>query len=210
MMPVIDEQTKTHHPDPQIGLCLSDSTEGGNVPSFTIEDVRFEQNTKQMYDKVLESTPWFVRQKAQSNLDQAIAAEMMMYHSVLRERDIYQIVERTSPRMFLRKSLNILYELKSPESGNEDDSTDTTNDREVASREDRDEVNLNGMEEREGGEKNHIDRSTTSVNDEKDTSFTGRGILWATLLLFGAGALSFGSFNFPTRVLSFAMGYLDP
>eukprot|EP00571_Detonula_confervacea_P004277 CAMPEP_0172319462 /NCGR_PEP_ID=MMETSP1058-20130122/37713_1 /TAXON_ID=83371 /ORGANISM="Detonula confervacea, Strain CCMP 353" /LENGTH=96 /DNA_ID=CAMNT_0013034507 /DNA_START=76 /DNA_END=366 /DNA_ORIENTATION=+ len=69
----------------------------------------FGQNTKVMYEKILDKTPWFVRSSAQAKLDKAIAD---LCEGIITENCMYKVVKQTTPSLFLQKSLDIIDEHK--------------------------------------------------------------------------------------------------
>ena len=73
--------------------------------------IHFSQNTKLMYEKMLSKTPWFVRENARKTMDAAIA-EICGGDMIVRENDMYEIVKRTTPKLFIQKSFDIIEEYK--------------------------------------------------------------------------------------------------
>mmetsp|Transcript_17756 Transcript_17756/g.32067 ORF Transcript_17756/g.32067 Transcript_17756/m.32067 type:complete len:84 (-) Transcript_17756:258-509(-) len=76
------------------------------------KDVRFEMNSKLMYETLLDKPPRIFRKSVQTNLDNAIAD---MCGEVVTENDMYEVAKRTTPRPFLQYSLDALDELKTAE-----------------------------------------------------------------------------------------------
>ena len=72
------------------------------------EIIRFGQNTKVIYDKILDNTPRMFREKARANMDNAIAE--VCNDMMVTEEDMYEVAKRTTPRMFLHKSVSIIDE----------------------------------------------------------------------------------------------------
>ena len=77
--------------------------------AFQENNVRFEKNSKQMYDKYLENTPQIFRKKAKKNVDSAIAR---VCSEVVTEDDMYEVVRQTAPKLFQQTGFNILDELR--------------------------------------------------------------------------------------------------
>ena len=82
------------------------------VPLPTISDrkVRFLQNSNKMYDGILSGVPSFVRMKIQRNMDNAIN-DMGIF--VVAEADMYEIIKRITPKLFISSGLAKLDALKS-------------------------------------------------------------------------------------------------
>lgn len=74
--------------------------------------VRFEQNSKLMYDVILERTPAFIRKVTKNNLDTAIADLGLQ---VVTERSMYDVVKKATPKPFLKHGLLVLDEHRSEE-----------------------------------------------------------------------------------------------
>lgn len=66
----------------------------------------FEKNSKQMYDKVLEGTPWLFRGSAQKKIDKVIAE--ICTSGVVTEQNMYDVVHKATPKKFVQKSIDIL------------------------------------------------------------------------------------------------------
>jgi hypothetical protein len=75
------------------------------LPTLSQSDLRFEQNSKQMYDKVLEESPWFIRGVVQKKVDKAIRE---VCEKGVTEQDMYEVVKQTTPKKFLKRSFEIL------------------------------------------------------------------------------------------------------
>ena len=73
--------------------------------------VHFHQNARKMYDDVIEATPFFVRKTTKTHLDKNIRELDMQ---VITESDMYDIVNKITPKPFLKHSLDILDGHKSP------------------------------------------------------------------------------------------------
>jgi len=73
------------------------------------KEVRFEQNSKLMYDKILEGHPVFVRKVVKNNLDKAISE---MCGEVMTENDMYEVINVASPKPLLKFNRIILDEHK--------------------------------------------------------------------------------------------------
>jgi len=71
----------------------------------TSEDVLFEQNSKLMYDNVLEATPGFIRKVVQKNMNNAIAD---LCEEAVTENDMYEVVKQITPKHFLQNSIDVL------------------------------------------------------------------------------------------------------
>ena len=74
--------------------------------------VRFEQNSKLMYDVILERTPAFIRKVTKNNLDTAIADLGLQ---VVTESSMYDVVKKATPKPFLKHGLLVLDEHRSEE-----------------------------------------------------------------------------------------------
>ena len=75
------------------------------------ESQQWSGNTKIMFDTMLSRTPWFVREKARTAMNAAIAE--ICQHGIVTEQDMYEIVKRTTPSIFQSKSFAIIEEYKS-------------------------------------------------------------------------------------------------
>jgi hypothetical protein len=84
---------------------MVDASNGGGGGIQTIE---FAQNTKVMYEKMLSKTPWFVRDNARKTMDAAI---LDVCNGVVTEQDMFEIVKRTTPKLF-KKSFDIIEQYK--------------------------------------------------------------------------------------------------
>ena len=71
--------------------------------------VHFHQNAKKMYDDVIDASPFFVRKTTKTHLDKGL-----MDMQVITESDMYDIVNKITPKPFLKHSLDILDSHKSP------------------------------------------------------------------------------------------------
>ena len=69
------------------------------------KELHFQQNSKLMYDKVLEGHPSFVRHIVERNLNKALAEKCTRMVS---ESDLYQVIKQESPRALLEYNLMIL------------------------------------------------------------------------------------------------------
>lgn len=74
------------------------------------KEVCFEQNSKKMYDEILEDHPAFVRGLVKKNLDKAI---LEVCGEVMTETGMYEVINSASPKPLLKFNLSILDELKS-------------------------------------------------------------------------------------------------
>ena len=80
-----------------------------SVTIAKIGEVCFEQNSKQMYDKILEGSPNFIRSVVQKNMNNAIADVCL---ELVTETAMYEVVKRASPRPFVKFGINVLDEHK--------------------------------------------------------------------------------------------------
>jgi len=71
----------------------------------TSEGVCFEQNSKLMYDNMLEETPWFIRKMVQKNMNNAIAD---LCEEIVTENDMYEVVKQITPKANLQNSIDAL------------------------------------------------------------------------------------------------------
>jgi len=67
--------------------------------------LHFHQNAKKMYEDVIDGTPFFVRKTTKTHLDKGIRELDMQ---VITESDMYDIVNKITPKPFLKHSLDIL------------------------------------------------------------------------------------------------------
>mmetsp|Transcript_14682 Transcript_14682/g.28029 ORF Transcript_14682/g.28029 Transcript_14682/m.28029 type:complete len:355 (-) Transcript_14682:56-1120(-) len=123
---------ETERQPPKMPSWLSPSSSGSAavIIAGTIagRDIRFERNSKLMYDAILDghSAFAFVRRAVKRNLDDAIADRMTMRNvdddndgdgdcttAVVTEGDMYDVIEAASPRMLLKFNMAILDEHKS-------------------------------------------------------------------------------------------------
>eukprot|EP00578_Thalassiosira_sp_NH16_P023636 CAMPEP_0181082342 /NCGR_PEP_ID=MMETSP1071-20121207/3572_1 /TAXON_ID=35127 /ORGANISM="Thalassiosira sp., Strain NH16" /LENGTH=80 /DNA_ID=CAMNT_0023163925 /DNA_START=101 /DNA_END=343 /DNA_ORIENTATION=- len=74
------------------------------------KEVRFTGNTKIMYDKIIGNVPWFGRKSAQAKLDRAI--DEVCVDGVVTDADMVVLAKKTTPRIFLQTSLDIIEEHK--------------------------------------------------------------------------------------------------
>ena len=91
---------------PSFSSTMVDASNGGGGGIQTIE---FAQNTKVMYEKMLSKTPWFVRDNARKTMDAAI---LDVCNGVVTEQDMFEIVKRTTPKLFIQKSFDIIEQYK--------------------------------------------------------------------------------------------------
>ena len=73
------------------------------------KEVRYEKNSKLMYDKILEGHPGFIRRMVKNNLDKAISE---MCGEVMTENDMYDVINVASPKPLLKFNMIILDEHK--------------------------------------------------------------------------------------------------
>lgn len=122
---------ETERQPPKMPSWLSPSSSGSAaVIAGTIagREIRFERNSKLMYDEILDGHPAFafVRRAVKRNLDDAIVDRMTMCNvdddnegdgdcttAVVTEGDMYDVIEAASPRMLLKFNMAILDEHKS-------------------------------------------------------------------------------------------------
>ena len=76
-----------------------------NFVMINDRNLNFEQNSKLMYDKVLEGHPILARRVVQRNLNRAITKKCT---EKVTERDMYQIIKQESPKALLEYNLMIL------------------------------------------------------------------------------------------------------
>ena len=69
------------------------------------KELCFQQNSKLMYDKVLEGHPSIVRHIVERNLNNALAEKCIR---IISESDLYQVIKQESPRALLEYNLMIL------------------------------------------------------------------------------------------------------
>ncbi|KAL7524641.1 hypothetical protein ACHAWF_001033 [Thalassiosira exigua] len=88
------------------GVVVAAPPAGASVTLYiNNKQVNFSQNSKQMYDAVLKGIPPLFRRKAQKNMDRTIAD---ICEEVVTESDMYEVVRRTTPKLYLRKGINVL------------------------------------------------------------------------------------------------------
>lgn len=78
-------------------LAIASDRTSTTVMSETERQIRFEKNSKQMLDKYLEYTPRVLRKKAKHYVDITIAD---ICGDVVTEDDVYEVVRRTTPKVF--------------------------------------------------------------------------------------------------------------
>lgn len=65
-----------------------------------------------MYETILNKVPWFVRDTSQKKLDAAIyeicVGDTNNDKCVVKEDDMYEVVKRTTPKLFVQKSIDII------------------------------------------------------------------------------------------------------
>lgn len=110
----------------------STSTTASTIFTVAGKDFRFEQNSKQMYHKLLERPPRIFRKRAQRKLDNAI---IEMCDEVVTEKDIFELAKQTTPKKWLQNSIDTLNELKTRDL-NEDTHTSTRGVMEKSTRDD--------------------------------------------------------------------------
>lgn len=84
---------------------MVDASNGGGI-----QTIEFAQNTKVMYEQMLSKTPWFVRDNARKTMDAAIID--VCNGGRVTEQDMYEIVKRTTPKLFIQKSFDIIEQYK--------------------------------------------------------------------------------------------------
>ena len=88
---------------------MVDASNGGGGGGGGIQTIEFAQNTKVMYEQMLSKTPWFVRDNARKTMDAAI---IDVCNGVVTEKDMYEVVKRTTPKLFIQKSFDIIEQYK--------------------------------------------------------------------------------------------------
>ena len=75
-------------------------------------NIHFAQDTKVIYDALINKVPWFVRETSKKNLDAAIfeicGGDDTNDKCVVKEDDMYEVVKRTTPKLFVQKSIDII------------------------------------------------------------------------------------------------------
>lgn len=64
-----------------------------------------------MYETILNKVPWFVRDTSKKKLDAAIyeiCVRDTNDRCVVKEDDMYEVVKRTTPKLFVQKSIDII------------------------------------------------------------------------------------------------------
>lgn len=86
---------------------------------------RFEQNSRLMYDDILEAMPWFIRKMVQKNMNNAIAE---LCEEAVTENDMYAVIAKITPKSNLQDSLDVLDKLKTRAPENEEAALDAAAD----------------------------------------------------------------------------------
>ena len=93
-------------------MATSCTTEAGTGGDGNKRSIHFDQNTKIMYETILNKVPWFVRDTSQKKLDAAIyeicVGDTNNDKCVVKEDDMYEVVKRTTPKLFVQKSIDII------------------------------------------------------------------------------------------------------
>lgn len=91
---------------------ISHDTYEATFCTIANKGVCFQQNSKMMYDRILEGHPEFIlRQVVKDNLDKAIS--VMCPGAIMTENDMYEVINAVSPKPLLKFNLSILDEHKS-------------------------------------------------------------------------------------------------
>ena len=72
--------------------------------------ISFGQNSRVMYDKIIDGAPMIFRSKTKANLDRAITE--VCRGVLVTEHDMYEVARSTTPKIFLQRSFDIIDEHK--------------------------------------------------------------------------------------------------
>jgi len=93
-------------PSAFVGAIERANNDDERIASFSVvRGIRFEQNSRQMYNEILEGYPRFLRSIVEKNMDKMI---YNLCDDAIYESDLYNVVKRASPRPLLKLDLRIL------------------------------------------------------------------------------------------------------
>ena len=75
------------------------------------KDIRFEQNSKEMYDNILNGTPWFARKQAQAKLDDAVIS-VEARNGVITENDMLKSLSSRRQSYFYNRALKCWMDIR--------------------------------------------------------------------------------------------------